>query len=119
MSDEIRKLGPGTIHYAPPPNLPASPLPSDLLRTLTERPIITPEQAEVLRKAFEDLGRSVRKSLEQLGPVVTRLREDLREAGVLPEVPPEDPKAKALWLRQHRNTGPERRGPQHRRRTDQ
>jgi len=115
MSDEIKHLGPGEIHLGPP----MTPPPSDLLRALAERPVITPEQAEVLRKAFEDLGRAFREAMEQLGPVMQRLRESLQEAGVLPETPPEDPKARALWLRQHRSTGPARPGPQRRRRTDQ
>jgi hypothetical protein len=120
MSDEIRKLGPGDLYIAPPmPPIPpwagpdAEPLGD--LRALLAKPLITDEQARALRQLFEDFGRAVSGALEQLRPVM----DSLREAGVLPEVPPEDPKAKALWLRQHRNTGPTRPGPQHRRRTDQ
>jgi hypothetical protein len=118
MSDEIRNFGPGELYIAPPAPAPVSPL--DALAAMTGKPIITAEQAALLRQLFEDFGAAVREAVEQLGPVMDRLREDLRAAGVIPEEPPEDPQARALWLRQHRNTGPRRPGPQdsprHRRR---
>ena len=114
MSDEIRKLGPGKIHFAPPmPPIPR--LDPAEFRAFLDKPLITPEQAEALSRMFADFRRAANEALAALGPVF----EQLREAGVLPETPPEDPRAKALWLRQHRSTGPARPGPQHRRRTDQ
>lgn len=41
--------------------------------------------------------------------------EALQHTGVLDEQPPTDPMARALWLRQHRNTGPggRQRAPKH------
>jgi hypothetical protein len=41
---------------------------------------------------------------EHLVPAATAAVEQL--APLLPETPPTDPRARALWLRQHRNTGP-------------
>lgn len=32
--------------------------------------------------------------------------DSLKRAGVAPETPPEDPRARALWMKQHRGTGP-------------
>jgi len=117
MSDEIKHAGPGEIHVAPPftaPPMPPIP-PSEALIAMLSRPIITPEQAETLRNLFAQLGEMARQALADLGPAMDRIRA----AGLLPEDPPEDPKARALWMRQHRNTGPARPGPQYRRRTDQ
>jgi hypothetical protein len=121
MSDEIRKLGPGEIHFAPPmPPIPpwAGPQADVMgdLRALLAKPLITDEQSRLLRQLFEDFGRAASEAVAGLRPVM----ESLREAGVIPEEPPKDPKTRALWLRQHRNTGPRRPGPQdsprHRRR---
>jgi hypothetical protein len=119
MTDEIRNFGPGKLYIAPPPPAPPSPL--DALAAMVNKPIITAEQAALLRQLFQDFGRAAREAAEQLRPIMERLREDLQAAGAIPEHPPEDPKARALWLRQHRNTGPRRPGPQdspRRRRTD-
>lgn len=95
MSDEIRNFGPGELYIAPPP--PAAVPPLDAFAAMAGKPIITAEQAHLLSQSFAELG-----------PVLERLRE----ANLLPEEPPEDPQARALWLRQHRNTGPRRPGPQ-------
>ena len=111
----ILQLGGGKIFYAPPmPPIPDYD-PNAEFRAFLNKPLITPEQAETLAKMFGEFRRAAGEALAAIGPVF----EQLREAGVLPETPPEDPREKALWLRQHRNTGPARPGPQNRRRTDQ
>jgi hypothetical protein len=46
---------------------------------------------------------------QQAGDAIARFAGQLRDAGLLlEELPkdPKDPRARALWLRQHRNTGP-------------
>lgn len=106
MSDEIRNFGPGELYIAPPP--PAAVPPLDAFAAMAGKPIITAEQAHLLSQSFAELGRLAREAAAALGPVLERLRE----ANLLPEEPPEDPQARALWLRQHRNTGPRRPGPQ-------
>lgn len=49
-----------------------------------------------LRPVFEELGRAMQALAEHLQPL-------------MPEQPPEDPMARALWLRRNRNTGPKSR----------
>lgn len=79
----------------------------------------TPEQRERLeawtRDAAERLGVIVEDLLRALAPAMTDLGRQLddvygklREAGIVPEEPPGDPRTRALWLRQHRGTGPDR-----------
>lgn len=41
-------------------------------------------------------------------PKIEATRDALRDAGVLPEEPPTEPRARALWLARNRNTGPAR-----------
>lgn len=55
------------------------------------------------------VGRQIAKSLAGMAQAA----EEFRKADLLVELPPTDPKARALWLRQHRNTGPtqQRRAP--------
>jgi hypothetical protein len=51
---------------------------------------------------FEDLGKALRPLIVDLADSAERLRA----AGVIDEAPPDDPMAKALYLRRNRNTGP-------------
>lgn len=68
------------------------------VRRLAESVAITVEAAlAAFAKVCKAYAESIPPALRQL-----------REAGVLPEPPPEDPRARALWLRQHRGTGPDR-----------
>lgn len=50
---------------------------------------------------------------EEVAVAARAWTEALRNVEGLPEVPPTDPRARALWLRQRRNTGPvrQRRAP--------
>lgn len=54
--------------------------------------------AAALHPGFELL----RTTIEELYPIA-------RDAGLLPDVPPTDPRERALWLRRNRNTGPQPR----------
>ncbi len=72
-------------------------------------------QAEAARQAFDTLGEYLRSWSEACSEAcrsaseqLTGWHKALREADVLPAEPPTDPRARALWLRQHRNTGPDR-----------
>jgi hypothetical protein len=104
MSDEIRNFGPGELYIAPPP--PAAVPPLDAFAAMAGKPIITAEQAHLLSQSFAELARSARESLAQMGPLLDWLREPGAEESI------EERKAKALRLRQTRNTGPRRPGPQ-------
>ena len=51
-----------------------------------------------------DVHTALRRSVAEAWKAASRL---LADAGVLPELPPvDDARARALWLRQNRNTGP-------------
>lgn len=64
--------------------------------------------AEHARLAVESVYEALGRAIEAYGLALRPVVEQLREAGVLPEEPPTDPRARALWLRQHRGTGPDR-----------
>lgn len=66
------------------------------------------ETAERIGAFVDDLVRALVPALAEWNRQIEPLVAQLREAGLLPEVPPEDPRARALWLRQHRGTGPSR-----------
>lgn len=46
------------------------------------------------------------EGLGKLSAAMAKAGEAAREAGLVPEEPPTDPRARALWMKQHRNTGP-------------
>lgn len=74
-------------------------------------PIITPEQAARL---FTEMGEAMTPVIRGFVEIVEQAARDLaglrihfREAGLLSDDPPsEDPRARALWLRRNRSTGP-------------
>lgn len=73
------------------------------LRRVEPGPVWLDEvQFDSLAEALMAAGRRIAKSLASM-------REHLEAAGLLVEQPPADPKARALWLVQHRNTGPAQR----------
>ena len=78
-------------------------------RIIRREPMTTAEAFEAFGRAWQRLVKEVNDALEDLfgGPVKV-WAEKLREAGLLPEVPPEDPRERALWAKQHRSTGPAR-----------
>jgi hypothetical protein len=55
-----------------------------------------------IRKTLEGMVKAAADAAESLQPFI----DNLREAGLLDEEPPTDPKARALWMKQRRNTGP-------------
>jgi len=124
MTDEtIRHLGDGELYVAP--GSYAGPYEEDdgiLYAVMPDGTRYPLARIERMREAGEQLRLvidSVRRGFEEMRPAIVQVAESLRRAGVLAEQPPTDPRARALWLRQHRNTGPAKPGPQHRRRTDQ
>jgi hypothetical protein len=91
------------------------------LRDRLDDPEFRAELEASVRRFAEQLGQAIRPAIEQvlqqaraLGEWVEQNRQVLVDAGALPAVPPEDPRARALWLRRHRGTGPDRQL-QHRR----
>lgn len=78
-----------------------------------------PEVRAELTRRFAEVGRVISEWLNGMRPAIEAaarsmgsLVESMREAGMLPDEPPADPRARALWLRQHRSTGPSRPGPE-------
>lgn len=75
---------------------------------------LTPAQQRAIVEAFEvHVLAPARAAIRAIGTAVGQAvapmvaaAEAAREAGLVPEEPPPDPMARALWLRQHRNTGP-------------
>lgn len=87
-----------------------SPLARALARQLDD-----PEVRDRIQRQLAEFAERVAELLAVLRPQVeaalVRAGEvygQLRSAGVLPEAPPEDPRARALWLRRHRSPGPDR-----------
>jgi hypothetical protein len=64
--------------------------------------------AEHARLAIEPVFAALGRAVEAYGLAVRPVVEQLRDAGVLTELPPEEPRERALWVRQHRGTGPDR-----------
>jgi hypothetical protein len=83
--------------------------PEALDRTITGIVDVFRPVAVELGRIFTEFGRAISEAL----PKFQGLQQQLVEAGVSPEQPPSDPRARALWLRQHRNTGPAQRRAQH------
>lgn len=58
-------------------------------------------------RVFGEAARRMSEAVKKIGPV-------LDKAGLIPDEPPTDPRERALWARQHRNTGPTRDPHRHR-----
>jgi hypothetical protein len=85
-----------------PPEVLAEALTDPAVRERMAEPFR--QVGELLRgftEVFASLAEHAQRAARSLG-------EALRDAGVLPEEPPADPRARALWLRRHRGTGPDR-----------
>jgi hypothetical protein len=82
-----------------------------------------PEVRARLEEALAELARHARVAVEQVAEAFARaaeayrplldlqlgpIRQRLVDAGVIPNPGPEDPRERALWVRQHRGTGPDR-----------
>jgi len=64
--------------------------------------------AEAVSITMEAALAAFARTVEQVGPAASQAYRTLRDAGVLPEQAPEDPRERALWLRRHRGSGPDR-----------
>ncbi len=69
-----------------------------------------------VRDSIQTVMRQMVDAINGTAPQVERLRDALRQAGQLPEEPPTDPRARALWARRNRSTGPSRPAAGHARR---
>lgn len=61
---------------------------------------------EQMRTVAEEVGQAWADAWRDIGEALVPLGEQLERAGLIEERPPDDPRERALWLRQHRNTGP-------------
>jgi len=78
-------------------------------RPVFEPPVFTPPTAEEIRQAFAPVRRGLNlwaTFIDEAASAFRRFGEAAREAGFVPEEAPTDPRARALWMKQHRNTGP-------------
>jgi hypothetical protein len=71
-------------------------------RMVAEIRLALDEAAAGVTRFFEALGNALRPGLAELASAAKRLQA----AGVIDEVVPDDPMARALYLRRNRNTGP-------------
>jgi hypothetical protein len=73
------------------------------------RPVLVPApDPEAVRRLWEQLRDAIRPFVAWAEQAAHELEEKLRAVGHLPEPLPTDPRERALWLAQHRNTGPDR-----------
>lgn len=61
-----------------------------------------------LTPIYTEVKRAMGQLMEAFTSASTRWARQLREAGLLPEEPPADPRERALWMVKNRNTGPAR-----------
>ena len=87
------------VSWGYPPRPPRSP------QFPTQLGQIIQDIADHLGMAVDIFGRAY---LVTLGRAYSGIQDALVAADVLPDPGPTDPKERALWLRQHRNTGPSR-----------
>lgn len=67
-----------------------------------------PESVVRLTRAVDDAMVTMKRTLTEVGRVASRVGVTLRDAGLLPDEPPTDPRKRALWARRNRSTGPAR-----------
>lgn len=75
-----------------------------------EPPVFTPPTAEEIRQAFQPVRRGFEVFtfwLDEAASALYKFGEAAKQAGLMAEEPPTDPRARALWMKQHRNQGPE------------
>lgn len=75
---------------------------SRMVSGVWEHTIELADPAEALMAA----GRRIAQSLAHMGRELDKAAEAMQQLGLLATQPPTDAKSRALWLRQHRNTGP-------------
>lgn len=59
-----------------------------------------------LDTALAGLGQALTDAVAEASAALHTLGSALADAGLTPDTPPRDVRARALWLRRHRNTGP-------------
>lgn len=73
-------------------------------------PAFTPPTSEELLEMFRPVRRGFEVFtfwLDEAAAAIYKFGEAAKQAGLVAEEPPTDPRARALWMKQHRNHGPE------------
>lgn len=96
-----------TRHTTPPAQTPAETTTNhDQTRDRSSSAVARIQGRDQFTEAWLELGRQITATLASMGQAF----DALQQARLLEEIPPTEPRARALWLRQHRNTGPTARG---------
>jgi hypothetical protein len=80
------------------------------------QPRYTPEDLRRFSQALQPSWDAITTAATRAHAGWRGVRDALRDAGLVPDEPPTDPRERALWARRNRNHGPEQPGPQNRRR---
>lgn len=101
-------INPGQVFIAPlgTPQPPPAPRIDPLAGTV--QIAFDPSSVQQVAQVAQDWLTAMWQAAAHVAERMQQLATALRRAGVLPDQPPDDPRARALWLRQHRNTGPSR-----------
>lgn len=65
-----------------------------------------PFDAEALTKGLQTFVVTLAQGFQEMAIAIVKFAEAANAAGLADEEPPTDPRARALWMKQHRNTGP-------------
>lgn len=81
---------------------------NDLFRDLLDGKIPMPPKPKppTFGEALQGICDLVGGIFRDIAAAYQPLIETLQEAGAIPTPPPADPRERALWMRDHRNTGP-------------
>ncbi|GAA3404999.1 hypothetical protein [Pseudarthrobacter polychromogenes] len=66
-----------------------------------------PLDMDAFARGMQSFAVKLAEGFEAMTVGLVKFAEAAREAGLVPEEPPTDPRARALWMKQHRNHGPE------------
>lgn len=73
------------------------------------------EAAAIWNLTLQRFADEMSMSLREVGKVVERINEAWRDAGIVAEEPPTEPRERALWVKRNRGTGPATPAAWHRR----
>lgn len=65
------------------------------------------QQASVVDLVLREVWAGFKPMFDDLVGALSKFGEAAKQAGLVAEEPPTDPRARALWMKQHRNHGPE------------
>lgn len=99
-------VGPDAMRWAPEPVKVASPRLRPVVVTIEPDSAAWNAVMERAGRLVVDMAEAIQRAAEQMGKSLAVMAEDIRAAGVVRPVPPSDPRARALFLRQRRGTGP-------------